>query len=109
MPRGEEEAARAFYVGVIGMTEIPKPEMLARRGGVWFRAGGVDLHLGVEDEFRPARKAHPAVLVDDLNDVATRLTAAGQRPTPDAELPGFRRVYATDPFGNRLEFLEPSP
>jgi catechol 2,3-dioxygenase-like lactoylglutathione lyase family enzyme len=108
MPRGEEEAARGFYVSVIGMMEIPKPEALAQRGGAWFHAGGVDLHLGVEDEFRPARKAHPAMLVDDLDDLVARLTAAGQRPTVDAEFPGFRRIYAADSFGNRLEFLEPS-
>lgn len=108
MPQGEEEAARAFYAGVLGMAEIAKPAALARRGGVWFRAGGVDLHLGVEEAFRPARKAHPAVLLDDLDDLVARLTTAGQAVSWGSELPGFRRIYANDPFGNRLEFLEPS-
>ena len=108
MPRGEEAAARAFYAGALGMTEIAKPTALAARGGAWFRAGGVELHLGVEDEFRPARKSHPAVLVDDLHETAARLAAAGQLVTWDADFPGFRRIYASDPFENRLEFLQPS-
>jgi catechol 2,3-dioxygenase-like lactoylglutathione lyase family enzyme len=108
MPGGEEAAARAFYAGVLGMVEIAKPAALARRGGAWFRAGGVDLHLGVEDGFRPARKAHPAVLVDDLHDLVARLSAAGQAVSWDDDFPGFRRIYANDPFGNRLEFLQPS-
>jgi len=107
MPGGEEEAARGFYVGVIGMTEIAKPAALAPRGGAWFSDGGVELHLGVEHEFRPARKAHPGVLVDDLDDLVARLDAAGQSVTWDADFPGFRRIYTNDPFGNRLEFLQP--
>ncbi len=106
MPRDQEDTARTFYVGVLGMTQITKPAVLASRGGVWFRAGGVELHLGVEETFRPARKAHPAVLVDDLDDLAARLSAAGQPVRWDEELPGFRRAYANDPFGNRLEFLQ---
>ena len=108
MPRGQEEAARGFYVGVIGMTEIAKPAALAPRGGAWFSDGGVELHLGVEHEFRPARKAHLGVLVDDLDDLVARLDAAGQSVTWDADFPGFRRIYTNDPFGNRLEFLQPS-
>lgn len=107
MPRGEEEAARAFYAGALGMTEVEKPPVLAARGGAWFRAGGLELHLGVEEEFRPAGKAHPGVLVADLDEVVRRLGAAGQDVTWDADLPGFRRIYAHDPFGNRLEFLQP--
>jgi catechol 2,3-dioxygenase-like lactoylglutathione lyase family enzyme len=108
MPRGQEEQARQFFVGVLGMTEIEKPPVLAARGGAWFRAGGVELHLGVEDEFRPARKGHPGILVDDLDGLVERLTAAGQAATWDGEFPGHRRIYAHDPFGNRLEFLQPT-
>ncbi|MEJ8282093.1 VOC family protein [Pseudonocardia spirodelae] len=107
MPAGREDDARGFFVDVLGMTEIPKPPVLAARGGAWFRAGGVELHLGVEDDFRPARKGHPGILVEDLDEVVRRLAAAGQDTTWDTELPGFRRIYAADPFGNRLEFLQP--
>jgi catechol 2,3-dioxygenase-like lactoylglutathione lyase family enzyme len=107
MPRGQEAAARAFFVDVLGMTEIQKPPVLAARGGAWFRAGDVELHLGVDDAFVPAAKAHPGFAVNDLDDLVARLAAAGQHLQWDAELPGFRRIYASDPFGNRLEFLEP--
>ena len=107
MPRGAEDAARAFCVGVLGMTEVDKPPVLAARGGAWFRAGGLELHLGVEEEFRPARKGHPGILVGDLDEVVERLRRAGQHVTWDGDFPGFRRVYAADPFGNRLEFLQP--
>ena len=103
MPAGEEERARAFYVGVLGMTELDKPPVLAARGGAWFRAGGVEIHLGVEAGFRPARKAHPGILVTDLDTLAAALPDARW----DGEFPGHRRIYATDPFGNRLEFLQP--
>jgi catechol 2,3-dioxygenase-like lactoylglutathione lyase family enzyme len=108
MPRGEEEAARAFYAGVLGMTEVDKPPVLAGRGGAWFRAGGLELHLGVEDDFGPARKAHPGILVADLDEVVRRLGSTGQDVAWDADFPGFRRVYAHDPFGDRLEFLQPT-
>ncbi len=107
MPAGQEDAARAFFVDVLGMTEVEKPPALAARGGVWFRAGGVELHLGVEPDFRPARKAHPGVVVTDLDDVVDRLAGADQPVQWDTDFPGFRRIYAHDPFGNRLEFLEP--
>lgn len=106
MPRGEETAAREFYAGTLGMTEVEKPLALAARGGAWFRAGGVELHIGVEDDFRPARKAHPGILVTDLDALVSRLANAGQPARWDADFPGFRRVYAHDPFGNRLEFLQ---
>jgi catechol 2,3-dioxygenase-like lactoylglutathione lyase family enzyme len=106
MPPGEEEAARAFFGGVLGMTEVDKPPVLAARGGAWFRADGLELHLGVEEAFAPARKAHPGILVADLDGLVLRLSAGGQQVTLDADLPGFRRVYASDPFGNRLEFLQ---
>jgi catechol 2,3-dioxygenase-like lactoylglutathione lyase family enzyme len=108
MPAGKEEAARAFFVGVLGMTEVDKPPVLAARGGAWFRSGGLELHLGVEEDFRPARKGHPGILVGDLDAVVERLQAAGQDVRWDGDFPGFRRVYAHDPFGNRLEFLQPA-
>jgi catechol 2,3-dioxygenase-like lactoylglutathione lyase family enzyme len=108
MPRGEEQAARRFFAGVLGMAEIGKPPVLAARGGAWFRSGSLELHLGVEDDFRPARKGHPGILVTDLDELVRRLRAAGQDVTWDADFPGFRRVYAHDPFGNRLEFLQRS-
>jgi catechol 2,3-dioxygenase-like lactoylglutathione lyase family enzyme len=107
MPPGEEPEAREFFVDVLGMTEIEKPPVLAARGGAWFRAGGLELHLGVEGDFQPARKAHPGIHVSDLDELVRRLRAAGQDVTWDEDFPGFRRVYAHDPFGNRLEFLEP--
>lgn len=106
LPRDGEPAARAFYGDVLGMTEVAKPSGLAGRGGVWFRAGAAELHLGVEEGFRPARKAHPGFLVDDLDDVVERLRRVGQDVTWDGDFPGYRRLYAHDPFGNRLEFLE---
>jgi catechol 2,3-dioxygenase-like lactoylglutathione lyase family enzyme len=108
MPPGKEPEAREFFVGVLGMEEIRKPPVLAARGGAWFSSGEVDLHLGVEDDFRPAQKAHPGILVDDIEDVVRRLAAAGQEVTWDTDFLGFRRVYADDPFGNRLEFLQPN-
>jgi catechol 2,3-dioxygenase-like lactoylglutathione lyase family enzyme len=108
MPRGQEEIARQFYAGVLGMTEVDKPPALATRGGAWFRAGGVELHLGVEDGFRPARKGHPGILVSDLDGIVRRLAANGQPAEWDADFPGFCRVYGHDPFGNRLEFLQSS-
>jgi catechol 2,3-dioxygenase-like lactoylglutathione lyase family enzyme len=106
MPSGEEAAARAFFVGVLGMSEIAKPPVLAARGGVWFREGGLEVHLGVEEEFRPAKKGHPGILVADLDEIVERLRAASQDVAWDDDFPGFRRVYAHDPFGNRLEFLQ---
>ena len=107
MPRGEEAAARAFWAGVLGMTELAKPPVLAARGGCWFRSGGVEVHLGVEAPFAAARKAHPGLLVEDLRGVATILEAAGRPVTWDDEFPGHARLYTEDPFGNRLELLEP--
>lgn len=108
MPRGEEDAARRFYGGVLGLAEIQKPANLAKRGGVWFVAGARHLHLGVEDGFRPAKKAHPAFRVEDLAALRLRCIAAGYPPVEDEPLPGYRRFYLVDPFGNRLEFLEPA-
>lgn len=106
MPAGQEDAARAFYGGVLGLTEQPKPANLAARGGVWFVQGTVKIHLGVEAEFRPALKAHPALLVDDLEALAELCTAAKYAVTADEPLAGYKRVYVADPFGNRLELME---
>jgi catechol 2,3-dioxygenase-like lactoylglutathione lyase family enzyme len=107
MPRGREDEARAFYRDVLGMTEQAKPENLARRGGVWFSAGDAQVHLGVENDFRPAKKAHPAVLVVNLAELLARCRNAGYAVTIDAPLPGYERTYVADPFGNRIELLEP--
>lgn len=107
IPLGAEDSARAFYTGVLGLREIPKPPHLARRGGVWFELGALQLHLGVEDDFRPARKAHPALLVEDLAGMIERCRQAGVPIVTDEPLPGFDRVYVADPFGNRIELLEP--
>ncbi len=105
-PPGCEEQARRFFGEVLGLRELPKPEPLARRGGAWFRLGAQELHVGVEAEFGPARKAHPAFAVDDVDALAARLEAAGVEVRWDDELPGVRRFYAVDPWGNRLEFLQ---
>ncbi|MBC9716787.1 VOC family protein [Streptomyces sp. TRM66268-LWL] len=106
-PAGSEAALRGFYAGVLGMREVPKPAGLAARGGCWFSAGGVQLHLGVDPDFRPARKAHPGLRVRDIEAYASRLASHGVEVTWDTALPGHLRFYATDPVGNRLEFLEP--
>jgi catechol 2,3-dioxygenase-like lactoylglutathione lyase family enzyme len=106
MPRGREPEARAFYHAVLGLEEQPKPPVLAARGGCWFSNGPVTLHLGVEDDFRPARKAHPALMVDDLDALCDSLRSAGHEVRFDDELPGVRRCYVDDPFGNRIELIE---
>ena len=108
IPPGGEDACRAFWGGVLGMAELQKPPVLAARGGCWFRGGGLEVHLGVEEPFAPARKAHPGILVEDLDGLAATLEDAGTAVTWDGEFPGHRRFYAADPFGNRLVFLEPS-
>ncbi len=104
-PRGGEAAARQFYGDLLQMPEIPKPPILAARGGVWFRAGGQQLHIGIEVPFASARKAHPAFAVDDLGSLADRLESAGVAVFWDDAVPGQRRFFAADPFGNRLEFV----
>jgi catechol 2,3-dioxygenase-like lactoylglutathione lyase family enzyme len=106
-PAGSEEASRAFYVGVLGFAEVTKPPALAARGGCWFRRDGIELHLGVDRDFQPARKAHPGLLARGLDDWAARLRADGAPVAFDGEFPGMRRFYSQDPHGNRLEFLEP--
>ena len=109
MPEGGEGEARRFYADALGLREVPKPANLARRGGVWFEGevGGLCVHLGVERDFRPARKAHPAFLVRGLGDLAATLRARGFEVVADEPLEGFDRLYASDPFGNRIELLEP--
>ncbi|NBE92563.1 hypothetical protein FE391_09155 [Nonomuraea sp. KC401] len=107
IPPGSEDECREFYIDVLGMTEIQKPPVLAARGGLWVRADGLEIHLGVEEDFRPARKAHPGIQVADLDGLAERLTDKGVTITWDANFPGHRRFYAFDVFGNRLEFLGP--
>ncbi len=107
-PAGSEDRLRAFYGGVLGFTEVDKPPALAGRGGCWFRGFGIELHLGVEPGFRPARKAHPGLLVSNLDEWAARLTEAGYPVAFDDDFPGMRRFYSEDPHGNRLEFLEPA-
>ena len=108
MPQGRESEAAAFYRDVLGLEQIPKPTQLAARGGCWFRSGRVELHLGVEEPFSPARKAHPALLVSDLEQLRTTLANAGVEPILDTQLEGHGRFYASDPFGNRLEFIAAS-
>lgn len=106
MPAGREPEARAFYSGLLGLPESPKPPQLAARGGAWFESATVKLHLGVEQDFQPARKAHPGLLVDDLEALATRLREAGFTLRADDSLPGQARYFVDDPFGNRLELLQ---
>ncbi|MEU0131001.1 VOC family protein [Streptomyces sp. NPDC006289] len=106
-PPGSEDALRAFYVHVLGLTELPKPPALAARGGCWFGTGPVQLHLGIEEDFRPARKAHPGLCVTGIDAFAARLTGHGVPVEWDDDLPGHRRFHSRDPVGNRLEFLEP--
>ena len=108
MPAGREEDARRFYCLLLGLPETPKPQELAKRGGVWFESSQVKIHLGVDPEFRPATKAHPALLVKDLRGLVERLRDASV-PVVDEPLAGFDRVYVTDPFGNRIELMEPAP
>lgn len=106
MPRSREHHAREFYVGLLGMIEVPKPEPLAARGGCWFELGPVKLHLGVEDDFRAARKAHPGLLVDDFDALSAALRSMGYDVADDHLLPGVRRAHVCDPFGNRIELIE---
>jgi catechol 2,3-dioxygenase-like lactoylglutathione lyase family enzyme len=107
IPPGGEEQCRAFWGNVLGMTELEKPPALAARGGCWFRSGGLEVHLGVENGFIAAAKAHPGIVVGDLHALAHRLNEAGVPVIWDDDFPGFDRFYSSDPFGNRLEFLQP--
>ncbi|MCZ4429658.1 VOC family protein [Agrobacterium sp. SOY23] len=107
IPAGREEDARAFYGGLLGFMEQAKPANLAARGGCWFACGPIKLHLGVEQDFRPARKAHPAFLVDDLASLRKTLETAGCHVVEDEPLEGYHRFYVHDPFGNRIEMMQP--
>ena len=107
MPPGREDEARAFYAGLLGIPEVAKPPNLACRGGCWFEQGALKVHLGVEAEFRPARKAHPAFLVNDLAATAAALAVAGHPIHADEPLAGYERAYVDDPFGNRIELMQP--
>jgi catechol 2,3-dioxygenase-like lactoylglutathione lyase family enzyme len=106
MPVGEEEQARAFYNGLLGLIEVTKPAELAKRGGAWVGVGSVKVQLGIESEFVAARKAHPAFLVEGLGRLIQVLKRRGRSVTHDVPLEGYDRVYVTDVFGNRIEFLE---
>ncbi len=107
MPAGDEEKARSFYINLLGFVEIPKPVELAKRGGAWFESGNVQLHLGVEADFRAARKAHPAFIVDDLDGLIGKIKAAGyETDTSQPPLEGYQRAHIFDPFGNRIELME---
>ena len=105
MPPGREDEARAFYAGVCGMTELPKPAALAKRGGAWFASGALQIHLGVEPDFRASAKAHPALRCSNLDALAARLRAAGYQVRDDDAVPGTRRAFVNDPFGNRIELI----
>ena len=108
IPAGGEDAARSYWVGLLGMVELTKPPVLAARGGAWFASpdGGLQIHVGVEAAFAPARKAHPAIVAADLDALAAVLAAAGHPVRWDTDIPGVRRFHSDDPFGNRLEFVE---
>ena len=105
-PQGCEPAARDFYGSVLGMKEIENPPVLRARGGCWFECDSQQVHIGVERDFQPARKAHPAFAVPDLDELRGTLKARGAKVVDDDNLPGARRFYAEDPWGNRLEFVE---
>ena len=106
MPAGGEDAARQFYAGILEIGETPKPPHLAKRGGCWFERGDLKIHVGVEAEFRPARKAHVALLVTGLLELQEKLRASGYAPKSDEPLEGYHRIYVDDPFGNRIELME---
>jgi len=109
MPPGGEADARVFYEGVLGIPEVPKPPNLAKRGGCWFERGSLKVHLGVEADFRASRKAHPAFLVENLEAMKSMIASAGYSVKNDEPLAGYNRIYVDDPFGNRIELMEPLP
>jgi catechol 2,3-dioxygenase-like lactoylglutathione lyase family enzyme len=106
IPKGSEDRARAFYVDVLGFQEVPKPKELAERGGAWFRSGDVVLHLGVDEDFTPAKKAHPALRCDGYDALLARIAKHGLAISPDpVQFEGRPHCYISDPFGNRIEFI----
>ncbi|MFN7148757.1 MAG: VOC family protein [Microthrixaceae bacterium] len=109
MPAGGEDEATAFYEGLLGIPRVPKPAHLDARGGCWFESDRVKVHLGVDADFRAATKAHPAFLVHDVRAMADRIAAAGVDVIHDEPLDGFDRIYVHDPFGNRIELMQPLP
>ena len=106
IPAASEDRARAFYSGILGFTEIDKPPQMAERKSIWFVTGAVSLHLGVEPDFTPAKRAHPAFVVAGLDKILAACERAGIATKPDTSFAGFRRVHVFDPFGNRLELME---
>ncbi len=107
MPPGEEDKARAFYIDILGFVEIPKPAELAKRGGAWFRSQNVQLHIGVETDFKPVRKAHPAFIVSDIDSLIAKVQSAGYEiDTSQPSLDGYKRAHVFDPFGNRIELMQ---
>jgi catechol 2,3-dioxygenase-like lactoylglutathione lyase family enzyme len=106
MPVDAEDRARAFYHGVLGIPEVPKPAHMAKRGGCWFARGNLKVHLGADANFHAAQKAHPAFVVVDLRSLAAKLTALGYKVREDAPIEGYVRMHVDDPFGNRIEFME---
>lgn len=105
MPAGQEAVARSFFIGLLGMKEIPKPPALAKRGGCWFQSGNVQIHLGVEADFRPAKKAHPALLCQNYGELVANLSRGGVACEESHDIPGVRRCHIHDPFGNRIELV----
>ena len=108
IPVGGENRAREFYSGILGLTEVEKPAEMAGRNSIWFVAGSVNLHLGIEPDFHPAHRAHPAFVVAGLDEILASCERAGLSVKPDTSFHGFRRVHVLDPFGNRLELMERS-
>jgi len=103
IPVGGEDRARGFYIGTLGLSEVAKPASMAGRNSIWFAAGPVNLHLGVEPDFHPAKRAHPALVVDNLDEIVAACERAGLPARPDTSVNDFRRVHVFDPFGNRLD------
>ncbi|WP_310620494.1 VOC family protein [Flexibacterium corallicola] len=106
MPKGEEEKTRHFYGQTLGFEEVDKPAEIRGRGGAWFQAGPVNLHVGVQEDFVPARKAHPGFLVESLSDMEAKLEAGGYEFAHEKQIKGYRRLFTEDPFGNRIELME---
>ena len=105
-PKGSEETARKFFKNILGFDEVEKPEELKKRGGVWFEFGNYQIHIGIEEPFYPAKKAHPAFEIENIEELKKHLVSNGIDVIEDDKLPGAKRFYISDPFGNRMELLE---